>query len=445
MVGPSASDKPHLLVVSPESLNGSIAGPAARARELARVLEPHASVTLAAVERASEVDPEAGHVSLVRERPASWRRPLAGADVILAQPPPAPLAAACRRSGARLIYDLCTPEVFELATAHERLRDRDRIAAAIVGRARRLAVDRALAALSDADLLLCASERQRALWLGAMLAEGALGQERYRRDPTLRSYIDTVAFGITSAAPQRRGSGIRGRFPALDADDEVVLWNGGIWNWLDPETAVAAVGLLESRRPRLRLVFMGDSQLVVARGSTARAKAAAAARGLLDRVIFFNDGWVPYDERAAWLLDAACAISTHRDQLEAQFAFRSRLLDCFWCGLPVVCSAGDELSEVVARDDLGGVAPCGDAGAVAAALDSVLSRGRDAYRERLEVAAREFRWERVAEPIVRFLGAGAPAARLRHRALRNPSRFARELRHRSAYAVVARTRRGVRG
>ncbi len=280
-------------------------------------------------------------MSLVRERPASWRRPLAAADVILAQPPPAPLAAACRRSGARLIYDLCTPEVFELATAHERLPDRDRIAAAIVGRARRLAVNRALAALSDAD----------------------------------------------------------------------------------PETAVAAVGLLESRRPRLRLVFMGDSQLVVARGSTARAKAAAAARGLLDRVIFFNDGWVPYDERAAWLLDAACAISTHRDQLEAQFAFRSRLLDCFWCGLPVVCSAGDELSEVVARDNLGGVAPCGDAGA----------------------AAREFRWERIAEPIVRFLGAGAPAARLGHRVLRNPSRFARELRHRSAYAVVARTRRGIRG
>ena len=56
--------------------------------------------------------------------------------------------------------------------------------------------------------------------------------------------------------------GARGRFPQLGTDAEVVIWNGGLWNWLDPETAVRAVARLAERRPRARLVFMGTAPTV---------------------------------------------------------------------------------------------------------------------------------------------------------------------------------------
>jgi glycosyltransferase involved in cell wall biosynthesis len=214
------------------------------------------------------------------------------------------------------------------------------------------------------------------------------------------------------------GAGARARFPALGPDAEVILWNGGVWNWMDPVTAVRAVGRLAPERPRARLVFMGRPP-----PDPAEAAAATAARdvagqlGLLDRVVFFNDAWVPYEERGAWLLDAACAVSAHPDDVETRYSFRTRVLDCFRAGLPVVCTAGDELSERVAREELGAVCPPGDAEAMAGALAQVLDRGRGAYAGALARAAAGHRWDRVAAPLVRHVthpaapSLGSPATR----------------------------------
>ena len=85
----------------------------------------------------------------------------------------------------------------------------------------------------------------------------------------------------------------------------------------------------------------------------------------------FNDDWVPYAHRGAWLLQADCAVAAHHDHLETRFAHRTRLLDCLWAGLPVVCTRGDELAERIERDDLGAtVASRRIPRALAAALDA---------------------------------------------------------------------------
>ena len=89
------------------------------------------------------------------------------------------------------------------------------------------------------------------------------------------------------------------------------------------------------RRPSVKLVFMGASSRPEAIRATSEARALAADSDLLDRVVFFNEGWVPYEERGAWLLGAACALSCHVSHLETRFAFRTRVLDSFWAGLPV--------------------------------------------------------------------------------------------------------------
>jgi hypothetical protein len=38
-------------------------------------------------------------------------------------------------------------------------------------------------------------------------------------------------------------------------------------------------------------------------------------------------GWVPYEERGAYLLDGDPAVSAHHDQLEWRISFRTRKLD----------------------------------------------------------------------------------------------------------------------
>jgi hypothetical protein len=132
--------------------------------------------------------------------------------------------------------------------------------------------------------------------------------------------------------------------------------------------------------------------------------------------VLFHDAWVPYDQRASWLLEANCAVSAHLDHLEARYAHRTRLLDCFWAGLPIACTSGDELADRIERDDLGATAPTGDVDGLAAAIERVLTKGRDHYREGLARAAADHGWPRVAAPLLRWLKEPAPPRPRRRRA-----------------------------
>ena len=125
----------------------------------------------------------------------------------------------------------------------------------------------------------------------------------------------------------------------------------------------------------------------------------------------FHDSWVPYAERATWLMQADCAISAHVEHLETRFAYRTRLLDCFWAGLPVVCTSGDDLADYVVSERLGAVAPPCDVQALASALEEVLENGRDSYSSRLAAAAEQHDWRQMAAPLARWIAAPPPAAR----------------------------------
>jgi hypothetical protein len=78
---------------------------------------------------------------------------------------------------------------------------------------------------------------------------------------------------------------------------------------------------------------------------------------MLGSGVIFNDTWVPYEHRDGWLMAADCALSTHLEHLETRFSSRTRLLDCFWARLPIVCTGGDELADRVERENLGAVVP----------------------------------------------------------------------------------------
>ena len=429
--------RPSVLFITGDPVGAELGGNAIRAFELARASASAADVVLAAPPGRGAPPDAVPTVPYDPAHPHALRPLIAAADVVVAPPQGAEVSAWLRRADAALVFDLYDPGALEALAAH---------AGATAARRRfwsTLAVDQLLEALHLGNRFICASERQRDLWLGAMMAGRLLSPAAHDADPTLRSVIDVVPFGVPEQPPTRADGVLRARFPQLAPDAEVVLWNGGIWNWLDPETAVRAVALLARRRPRGALVFMGRPPLAEADGRRAQAAREIALRaGLLDRTVFFNDTWVPYAERGAWLLEADCAVSAHEDQLETRFAFRTRLLDCFWAGLPVVCTAGDELAERIARDDLGATAPPGDAAALAGGLAQVLERGRDAYAPALADAAAAFAWPAVAAPLVRFatasvhpppLGAGwdrraaRPVQRLRAVGIRTGRRARRLL------------------
>lgn len=392
----------RVLVVSQDRLDGQVAGTSIRALEIARVLRASADVTLAGVgEPPDEVDGIAC-VGYEPQHPGALKPVLARTDVVITLPQWPPLMRLLRASGVEVVFDLYVPQALEIIGGFPGLRPR------IGHTLTEYAIDRTVEALRTGSFFVCATEKQRDLYLGMMLAERVLDGERYRADPTLRSVIDVVPFGLPDGTAKATGAGgPRAAFDAIGPDDEVVLWNGGVWPWLDPATAVRAIGEVARRRPNVRLVFMGAASQLPAQRTAEAARRVADELGLLDRHVFFHDGWVAYDERADWLLEADCALYAHHDHLETRFAFRTRLLDCFWSRLPVVCTTGDDLAGYVDREGAGAVFVPGDVAGCAAAVERVLDAGRPAFAAPLERLADRYRWQAVTEPLQRFVADGS--------------------------------------
>ena len=395
--------RPRVLVISTDRVGGEVRGVGIRSYEIARSLVDIADVTLAGVGEPQSTSPELALLGYDPTRPAALRAAISDADVIISQPQSTVVAGWIAQSGARYITDLYDPEIFENLELFRH--DPDRLARLWIT----LTTDRLASALRSAHHFICASDRQRDLWLGAMVGQRAISLSRYCSDPSMSTTALVVPFGVPSDPPVRDAAhGVRARFPDLGPGTEVVLWNGGIWSWLDPETAVRAIGILSERRPSVRLITMGASDHKNGAAAAKEMSRVASQLGLLGRVVLMNDGWVPYAHRGSWLLEANCALSCHHEHLETRFAFRTRLLDCFWAGLPVVCNEGDVLADRVRADRLGEVVEPDDPVALADAIERVLDAGKPLFAAALAEAAAEYEWPRVTAPLRATVGLGRP-------------------------------------
>jgi glycosyltransferase involved in cell wall biosynthesis len=373
-----------------------MAGPAIRYWELARQLARRHDVVLVTSGR-SELEPDLPGLRMAALERESLSSLFADADVCMTQLVWPSVGLAARRYGVRLVLDSYDPILLEELEAHS--------GASLSGRRarNRRTLAKTRMSLLAADAVICANERQRDLWLGALLALDRLTPAEYSVDPSLRRLVQLVPFGLPDDPPLRNGPGLRDQL-GLPPDAFLLVWGGGIWNWFDPLTLIAAVHRLLPTHPNLHLAFVGvrhPNEHVPEADMAARALALAEDLDVLGSNVHINHGWTPYDERQNNLLDADVGVSTHFDQLETRFAFRTRMLDYLWAGLPILATAGDSFAELIAMRDLGAVVPSTDVDALADALRSLIDD-----RERLDRAAAnvravadDFRWSRVAEAL----------------------------------------------
>ena len=383
-----------------DPVGAEMAGPGIRAVELSRRLAGRHEVTLVAPGATTLQDSE----RLARAEPDALVAALHGADAFVTQGFDFPLRSLLRFHG-RLVLDLYDPvQLEQLAQFGPAPTPAQRVSLAHV-RARLLVL------LRRADHVLCASPEQRIFWLGWLGAAGRLAPGTLAGDPEARRLVAVVPFGMPEAPPRRDGQPLRSAIGA-SAGDRVALFWGGMWDWMDPALAVRAAGLLAAAEHPIHLALLAGERPggAVMRAAADEARRAAAELRL-ERRVHFLERWVPYAERGAVLLDADVAVTAHKPSLEAELAFRTRLLDCLWARLPAACTRGDALAAEAERAGWGGAAQAGDAEGLAAVIASLLDPAANARaREAAAAAAERYRWSRSADAVLALLDA-PPAPR----------------------------------
>ena len=390
----------RVLVVSAEPVGPTMAGPAIRALELSRALADHCEVTLAAPGPSELPDDrlrllEAGLVDFELLLGA-----LREHDVVVAQRLPPQLLRYVARMPIRFVADLYNPQMIEVLEA---------MGEASSASSPRRAAKSMLGQCAVADLVICASEKQRDLWLGGMGMNGLIDLDRYRADPTFRSYVDVVPFGIPDRPPRHTGPVLKGVWPGIAPEDKVMLWGGG----------VSGAGSTPSRRSRRWSACAPRAATCTwcswardAPRSTPPASPPPRPRRSPSRRSAAWTAWACTSTRAGCPTRSARGTCSSPTWACARTTTTSRPASpsapaCSTTsgpGLPSVVSGGDAIGDLVDQLGLGtSVAPDDDeafAAACAALLDDPAAH--DAVRARVRAASERFRWTETARPLVNF-------------------------------------------
>ena len=257
------------------------------------------------------------------------------------------------------------------------------------------------------DFFVCNSERQRDYWIGMLAALGRVNPATYADDPSLHRLVDVVSFGLPDEPPEHRQPVLKGVYKGIAPDDKVLFWGGGLYDWLDPLTLIRAMPRVLEERSDVVAFFAAtrhpSPNVVAVSPMCRRAMRLSDELGLTDRHVYFHD-WIPYEERESYLLEADLGLSLHLDHVETRFAFRNRILDYIWAGLPIIATEGDTASELVRQRQLGAVAGYQDASGLAQAILDLLATPnlKATLAPRFAQLAGTYRWEQTTRPLAEF-------------------------------------------
>ena len=134
------------------------------------------------------------------------------------------------------------------------------------------------------------------------------------------------------------------------------------------DTLLDAVTLLAPHHPSLNVVFVGSPY---DRAWLSKLKEKASTPVLSGRITFLES--LPQSSVSALMRNALCL--AHPSQQEA---FGLVLIEAAVCGTPLVASRVGGITEIIPSDDYGWLIESGDSGALAYALDQVLTQPLEA-------------------------------------------------------------------
>ena len=396
----------RILVLAGAAYGERMSSPGIRAHHMARVLVervPDAKVTLAVPAESTQGNTTGAPCRIVHYTKLTVMREIANHDIIIATGFPG--YALFFFPWKTFVLDFFTMYLLEWMESskddpfHNPARRR-----AWLSQARKLLNIQ----LTFADFVLAASDRQRDAHLGSMISLGLVSPESHTKDPSLHKLIGVAPHGIRPDPSTRTKQVVKGRYAGIKETDKLILWNGGIVSWYDPATLIRAVGELSRERDDIKLLFVGSSYPGLGSlglGNRFReALELSRELGLYNRNVFFDIGWIPYDEMKHYTLEADLSVCTYFQGLETNFSLRTRFLDIFWAEVPLVCTQGDVLAELVEEHRLGLTVNEGDVAGVADAIRRLVD-DHEYYEEckrNLHAIKSCMTWEAALDPLIKF-------------------------------------------
>ncbi len=385
-----------ILIVSHEPITPNMAGPPIRSLELARGLGLDFEVTLAVP---NDISLPEEPFKTSRYDPNSLKVLSEESNVVILAGFLLPSYPFLKKCSASLVLDIYDPVLFELLEIRanqspwEQKEEFYRFLSSFDEQMR------------EGDFFICASEAQRGLWMGMLLAAGRVNAVTYQHDRALRSLVDLVPFGLPGDPPKKKKRVMKGVHPLIAKDDKVILWGGGIYDWLDPLTAVRAMEIVYKKRQDVKLFFMGCKypNPAVHMRLIPETFQLSDELGLTDKAVIFND-WVAYEDRGDYLLESDIGLSLHPDSIETDFSYRTRILDYIWAGLPIITTRGGALSDEVRDKEMGIVVDYYDHENLARTLLDILDGNLDleSYKQNQERHRKDYSWQSAIEPLKRF-------------------------------------------
>jgi glycosyltransferase involved in cell wall biosynthesis len=311
----------------------------------------------------------------------------------------------CNKHGIFMVFDLYVPGPVEnlagaLFSGESITRDKD----FEFGRAARMY----RIFFENGDLFLVSNRRQLDYWTGYFFGADQVRPSNYPRRPVFDRMIYAPMGIDTKKNPTHKHEVLKGVVPGIKKTDKVLLWTGGIWGHFDGAVAIRAMDKLKDSRPEIKLFFLGvhhPNPNVPEMRESRETRKLADSLGLTGRNVFFNEGWVEYQDRINYLLEADAAISTHKVSIESEFSHRTRILDHLWAGLPTISTEGDYFSDQVIKPrELGVVIPPDSVDSLVNAIMSVLDPKLNALIRKNIVSVRAaYSWSSTLHVLQQFL------------------------------------------
>jgi len=372
----------RIVLLSQDPVGKKMAGPGIRYFEMAKVLSKHFKVTLLTPNKSDISSPgitikSYSHSTILNLIPQN--------SYLISQPQKYRVLRRLKSKNIKLISDLYAPAFIEV-------KEHKRYCAFHI---------RTLHVLNQyylfylqiyfADIILCANPRQKELY------------QKMARKMFLKKKIIDVPFGLSDKNPNFIDKDrVYKKFSNIRKTDKIILWGGGVWNWFDPLTCIKAIEIISKKRDDVKLVFMGvkhpnpkirDLEMVNS------AVDYCKENNLLNKFVFFNFDWTPYNERVDYLLSSKIGISAHFNNLETRYSFRTRILDYLWADLPMVATKGDYFAQLIKKHNLGKVVNYNDPRAMSEAIEMVLEK-TCVYRENIEKVKNNFTWENNLKKLI---------------------------------------------